>query len=144
MFSVVVLVDLRVQCMLLSKRIHAHPQLQAYISLSFTYVCEYFTWAAHLIRLHFTGDARCVCVLYSYFWVSGGLGSLISHRQKNKKKARVRSGVHGALLCPEQLVSAAGSVSLCCCVSVWLSETVWAQDVTLFSNVSPCCAGRLK
>ncbi len=89
--------------MLFSKCIHTHPQLQACTSLSFTCVCEYFTSAAHLIRLHFTGDARCVCVCvcacaracvrawYTPFWVSGGLGSLISHRQKNIKKARVRS-----------------------------------------------------
>lgn len=80
-----------------------------------THVLKYFTWEAHLIRLHFTGDARCVCVCVLGVW-----RSLTSHREENKKRRlRERKREGEVEIVPRAAgVSRGVSVFVLLCVSV--------------------------
>lgn len=96
--------------------IHTHGYRS--IFLCHTHAFKYFTWEAHLIRLHLTGDARCVCVC-SEFWVFGGFGSLISHRENNKSRLRERKREGEVEIVPRAAeVNRGVSVFVLLCVSV--------------------------
>lgn len=79
---------------------------------------KYFTWEAHLIRLHLTGDARCVCVC-SEFWVFGGVGSLILTERVIKRRLRERKREGEVEIVPRAAgVNRGVSVFVLLCVSV--------------------------